>query len=176
MSIALVPYDPAWPGIFERVGAELREHGDVHWTIEHIGSTAIPGMSAKPIIDVAVRVADSDDFEQHRPGLEAAGWRLGSGVRTHRVMVFEENGIRTRIAHFFDASSWDESNQRILRDWLRQNPEDAELYACAKHAALEAARRGEESYNAGKTAVVQVIVDRARTARGLRPMPVYDKG
>lgn len=132
-------------------------------------------MSAKPIIDVAVRIADGEDFELHRDGLEAAGWRLGSGVRSHPVMIFEDAGIRTRIAHFFAAAEWAEVNQRILRDWLLQHPEDIELYEHAKHAAVDAARMGEESYNAGKTAVIQLLVDRARAARGLPSVSVYDK-
>lgn len=175
MSVVLDPYDPVWPAVFEEVAAGLRAVGNAHWTIEHVGSTAIPGMSAKPIIDVAVRVADLDDFERHRPGLESAGWHVGSAVRSHRVMLFEQNGSRTRIAHFFEASDWDEVNQRILRDWLREHPEDALLYERAKHAAVDAARMGEESYNAGKTAVIQHIVDRARAARGLPSVSVYDK-
>lgn len=175
MEVTLVPHDPTWAAAFESVAAELRECGNPNWVVEHIGSTAIAGMSAKPIIDVAVRIADEDDFEQQKTGLEAVGWRLGSGVRSHRVMVFEEDGVRTRIAHFFEAAEWAEVNQRILRDWLLQHPEDVELYERAKHAALAAARLGEDSYNAGKTAVIQIITDRARAARGLPSVSVSDK-
>jgi GrpB-like predicted nucleotidyltransferase (UPF0157 family) len=175
VSVVLVPYDPAWPIVFEGIATDLREHGNASWTVEHIGSTAIPGMSAKPIIDVAVRVAGDDDFAMHRPGLATAGWRLGSSVRSHHVMIFEENGARTRIAHFFDASGWDQVNQRILRDWLREHSDDAALYERAKHAAVDAARMGEGSYNAGKAAVIQQIVDRARAAGGLPSVSVYDK-
>jgi GrpB-like predicted nucleotidyltransferase (UPF0157 family) len=175
VSLILVPYDPAWPVAFEEVAAELRAHGNPNWLVEHIGSTAIAGMRAKPIIDVAVRIADGEDFDIHRPSLESVGWRVGSGVRSHSVMIFEEDGVRTRIAHFFEAVDWAEVNQRILRDWLLQNPEDAELYERAKDAAVDAARMGEESYNAGKTAVVQLLVDRARAARGLSAVSVYDK-
>ncbi|PRB18329.1 GrpB family protein [Microbacterium sp. MYb62] len=175
MTVVLVPYDPVWQRAFAVIAAELREQGDASWTIEHIGSTAIPGMSAKPVIDVAVRIADPADFTRHRPALENAGWQVGSGVRSHRVMVYEEDGVRTRIAHFFEAAEWDDVNQRILRDWLRENPADALLYERAKHAAVDAARMGEESYNAGKTAVLQLLVDRARAARGLASVSVYDK-
>ena len=175
MEAVLVPHDPTWSETFARVAAELRRHGNPDWRVEHVGSTAIPGMSAKPIIDVAVRIADDEDLELHGPGLEAAGWAVGSSVRSHRVMIIEENGVRTRIAHFFEAADWDQVNQRILRDWLLQNPEDARLYERAKHAAVDASRRGDESYNAGKTAVVQLLVDRARAARGLPSVSVYDK-
>lgn len=176
MTVALVPYDPAWPSLFRRIAEELRSHGNPGWVIEHIGSTAIRGMSAKPVIDVAVRIEGDADFAAHRAGLEAAGWRVGSGVRTHRVMIFAENGERTRIAHFFEAASWERVNQRILRDWLRTHPDDVALYERAKRAAAEHARHGEASYNDGKTAAIQAIVDRARAARGLPPVAVSDKG
>ncbi|CAN7548351.1 GrpB family protein [Microbacterium maritypicum] len=173
--MVLVPHDPSWAAVFENIAVELRECGNPHWLVEHIGSTAIPGMDAKPIIDLAVRIADEDDFGRHRAGLEAVGWRLGSGVRSHRVMIFEQDGVRTRIAHFFGADEWADVNQRILRDWLLQHPDDVELYARAKHAAVGTALRGEGSYNDGKTAVIQNILDRARAARGLPSVSVHDK-
>lgn len=175
MTSLLVPYDPQWPHRYEEIAAALRAEGNPEWMIEHIGSTAIPGMPAKPIIDVAIRVTDHADVERHRPGLEAAGWRIGSGVRSHPVMVFEESGIRSRIAHLFTAAEWEGVNQRILRDWLRAHPKDAERYRRTKYAAAQDAAEGRARYNAGKTAVIQEIVDRARAARGLPLVAVYDK-
>ncbi|WP_223623408.1 GrpB family protein [Microbacterium sp. EST19A] len=171
----LVSYDPRWPQQFEEIAAEIRTHGSPEWLIEHIGSTAVPGMRAKPIIDVAVRVEGIDDFDAHRSGLEALGWRRGSSVQSHPVMVFEQDGIRTRIAHFFPASDWETVNQRILRDWLRAHPEDADRYTHAKCDAVAVAARGTSTYNAAKTPVIQDLVDRARAARGLPPVPVSDK-
>lgn len=171
----LVPYDPHWPQHFRAIAAELHSLGSDDWVIEHIGSTAVPGMRAKPIIDLAVRITDAAEFDRHRPQLERAGWRVGSRVRTHPVMVFEEDGVRTRIAHFFNAERWDAVNQRILRDWLIAHPVDAQRYEQAKIVADEDARHGRGSYNAGKTAIIQEIVDRARQHRGLSSVRVYDK-
>jgi GrpB-like predicted nucleotidyltransferase (UPF0157 family) len=107
--------------------------------------------------------------------LEQAGWRSGSGVRTHPVMVREADGIRTAIAHFFLADEWESVNQRLLRDWLREHPDDVELYSHAKCAAVAAASRGTSTYNAAKTPVIQEIVDRARASRGLPQVAVSDK-
>lgn len=135
--------------------------------IEHIGSTAIPGLSAKPIIDLAVRVEDEHDFERHRPGLERDGWRSGSGVRTHQVMLREQDGTRTHIAHFFVRTAWDEAHQRLFRDWLLAHPFDARRYEDVKRVAARAAAAGRAPYNAAKTAIVQEIVDRARAERCL---------
>ncbi|OAN33963.1 GrpB family protein [Microbacterium sp. H83] len=174
MARMLVPYDPSWADRFEHLRVDLAAHGDPDWVIEHIGSTAVPGMRAKPIIDIAVRVVDRDEVERHRPGLESIGWRLGSSVRTHPVMLLETGGTRTAIAHFFMAEEWEHVNQRILRDWLRTHPEDVVLYDTAKIDAVAAASRG-SSYSAAKTPVIQEIVDRARAQRGLPAVPVPDK-
>lgn len=171
----LVPYDPSWPQRFEEFAASIRTAGAEGWIVEHIGSTAVPGISAKPIIDLAVRIEEHQQFDAHRAGLEAAGWHVGSGIRTHPVMLWESAGERLAIAHFFGAAEWDLAPQRLLRDWLRAHPADVERYEHAKHDAARAAATGGVAYNAGKTAVIQEIVDRARAARGLRPSDVYDK-
>lgn len=167
-------YDPRWTLMFDEAAEELRTLGDNEWEIEHIGSTAIVGMRAKPVIDIAVRLRDADDFQRQCANLESGGWRVGSGVRTHPVMVFELSGVRIRIAHFFTPKQWPNAHQRVLRDWLRVHPEDAALYERAK---AEAARHAisRRSYNDGKTAAIQEIMDRARAARGLEPVSVYDK-
>lgn len=175
MPRALVAYDPAWPQQFEGLAAQIRAAGDSTWLIEHIGSTAVPGMRAKPIIDLAVRIRDLPDLSAHRAALQRAGWRDGSSVRTHPVLVREADGIRTAIAHFFVAEEWDAVNQRLLRDWLRDHPDDVGLYSHAKCDAVAAAARGSSTYNAAKTPVIQDIVDRARAARGLPSVPVSDK-
>lgn len=168
----LVAYDSRWPRQFERFADHLRRHGSSRWEIEHIGSTAVPGMRAKPVIDVAVRVADAAEFDEHCPSQERAGWRVGSGVRTHRVMLLERRGSRVAIAHFFEAPGWDAANQRVLRDRLLTHPEDAARYEQAKIAA---AAQDRKSYSEAKTRVIQEIVDAARRERGLAPVPVYDK-
>lgn len=172
----LVAYDPAWPARFDELADGIRSVADPDWVIEHIGSTAIAGMRAKPIIDLAIRVSADSEFARHRPALERDGWVIGSGVRTHPVMVRESEGIRTAIAHFFLAEDWDAVNQRLLRDWLRDHPEDAARYAHAKCDAVATAVRGAGSYNAAKTPIVQELVDRARAARGLPSVAVSDKG
>jgi GrpB-like predicted nucleotidyltransferase (UPF0157 family) len=173
----LEPYDPSWRDRFAAAAEDLNRFGNPRWVIEHIGSTAVPGLAAKPIIDIAVRVQDEADFERHRPGLEERGWRIGSGVRSHRVMLLESGGTRTHIAHFFDSHGWDQVNQRIFRDWLMTHPDDARRYAEVKRrAAAAAAASGENgSYNSAKTDIVQQIVDQARAKLGLKRVLVHDK-
>ncbi|WP_162259835.1 GrpB family protein [Nocardioides sp. Soil777] len=171
----LVPYDPRWRDLFRSAAAQLHELGNAVWVIEHIGSTAVPGMTAKPVIDLAVRVDDERDYRRHRPGLERGGWRAGSSVRSHPVMVREVEGTRAHIAHFFDSAQWPEVNQRLFRDWLLSHPLDARRYEDAKRRAAVATSSGRVAYNEGKTAFVQEIVDRARSERGLPAVNVSDK-
>lgn len=172
----LVPYDQAWPERFAEYAAELRAHGRSDWTIEHIGSTSILGMQAKPIIDLAVRIRDRAEVESCMEELGEAGWRVGSSVRSHLVLVRESDGIRSAIAHFFRATEWEVVSQRLLRDWLRTHPADAAQYSRAKDLAAAAAEsHGTGAYNAAKAPMIQEIVDRARAARGLPTVPVSDR-
>lgn len=167
-------YDPRWPQLFEEAAAEFAEIQS-SWGVEHIGSTAIPGMAAKPTIDIAVRVQTLDEVDERFDDLAAIGWRrISRGPRTHLVLVKQQGARRTHIAHFFVGEQWDSCNQRIFRDWLLTHPEDAARYLNVKQAAAQLAAGGRD-YTARKTAVVQEIVDRARSARGLQTVDVWDK-
>ncbi|MGU3292650.1 GrpB family protein [Williamsia sp. M5A3_1d] len=166
----LSPYDPTWQSSFASAAAHLRQHGNPQRLIEHIGSTAIPGMMAKPIIDLAVCLSTENELDRYLARLETHGWRVRSGVTSHEVLLFEVNGVRERIAHFFRPGAWPTAHQRVFRDWLRSHPADAELYAQAK---IQAA--AEQNYNAAKTSTVQEIMNRARTARGLPVVDINDK-
>jgi GrpB-like predicted nucleotidyltransferase (UPF0157 family) len=170
----LEEYDARWPEHFERAAAELAGV-EPSWVIEHIGSTAIPGMAAKPVIDIAVRVDSLREVEARFDDLAALGWlRNARGPRTHLVLVKHQGPQRTHIAHFFTAEQWATCNQRIFRDWLLTHRHDTARYLEVKKLAADQAIGGRD-YTARKTAVVQEIVDRARAARGLPPVDVWDK-
>jgi GrpB-like predicted nucleotidyltransferase (UPF0157 family) len=168
-------YNPDWPRQYAETAAALVTISNGQWLVEHIGSTAIEGLAAKPIIDLAVRVERLTEIETQLPTLEALGWRdLGAGPRTHRVLVKQRGRVRTHLAHFFSADQWETCNQRIFRDWLQGNADDRLRYERVKRTAAEQAAVGRE-YTARKTAVVQEIVDRARAAQGLPSVDVWDK-
>lgn len=171
----LVGHDPRWKALFEDWRAELHQCGSSEWVIEHIGSTAVPGLMAKPVIDLAVCIDDASEFERHRADLDGGGWRIGSGVRNHKVMLREVGGVRVAIAHFFEKRDWATVNQRLFRDWLLEHPVDRQRYQNVKLRSAAAASAGSVGYNAGKTAFVQKIVDQARESLGLSTVPVYDK-
>jgi GrpB-like predicted nucleotidyltransferase (UPF0157 family) len=127
---------------------------------------------ARPIIDLAVCVPVLAAVDEQRAVLAGVGFLpIVAGPRTHRVLVRMSERQRTHIAHFFTAEQWDTCNQRIFRDWLITHPDDRAEYERAKWVAAGAGR----DYTAGKTAVVQEIVDRARATRGLPSVDVWDK-
>lgn len=170
----LEEYDARWPEIFERTAIELAQV-EPSWIVEHIGSTAIPGMAAKPVIDIAVRVGSHLEVQDRFDTLATHGWlRIARGPKTHLVLVKQQGLQRTHIAHFFTTEQWAGCNQRLFRDWLLTHRKDAERYLEVKRNAADDATGGRD-YTARKTAVVQEIVDRARAALGLPPVDVWDK-
>jgi GrpB-like predicted nucleotidyltransferase (UPF0157 family) len=138
--------------------------------LEHVGSTSVPGLSAKPIIDIDLTVADPTREQDYISALEKAGFTLV--VREpwwygHRCL--QANEPRCNL-HVFGFDSPEPVRHRIFRDWLRGNTGDRDLYADIKRqAASEANARGEHimQYNARKEQVVRDIYRRAFTATGL---------
>lgn len=163
--------DPAWPRRYGELAGRIR--GALGWRalqVEHVGSTSVPGLPAKPIIDIDLTVADSGREQAYVPALEAAGFRLV--IREpwwyeHRCLRAEDPRCNL---HVFGPDSPEPFRHRLFRDWLRGNPDDRELYASVKRqAAAEANSRGEHvmQYNARKEQVLREIYRRAFTASGL---------
>lgn len=172
MVVEIVDYDASWPSAFVEAAEQLQGIGCGRWLVEHIGSTSIPGLSAKPIIDLAVRVASFDELDDHRQELAAKGWlAIRRQPRSHRVRVREDQGRRTHIAHFFTADQWETCHQRLFRDWLRNHPDDLARYQAVK---LVAATGESPDYTTAKLPLVLDIVNRARSARGLFPTDELD--
>lgn len=142
----------------ERIGAAL---GDQALRIEHAGSTAVPGLAAKPIIDIVLIVADSADESAYVPLLEAAGYRLR--IREphwfeHRMFKRLEPEVNL---HVFSAGCPEVDRMLAFRDWLRTNPADRELYQSAKTALAQRDWNEVQEYADAKTAVVAEILARA---------------
>ena len=163
--------DPAWPAAYDALAD--RVHSALGWRVlalEHVGSTAVPGLVAKPVIDIDLAVADPGDEAAYVPALEAAGFLL----RVREPWWFGHRMLRHPAPlanlHVFGPESPEPVKHRLLRDWLRGNPAERELYAAAKReAAAASAAAGEHAmqYNARKEAVVRQIYGRAFAAAGL---------
>ena len=167
----MVEPDPAWPWVFASLEDRIRAAlGERALAVEHVGSTAVPGLAAKPVIDIDLTVADSADEPAWLPPLEAAGFVLT--VREpwwheHRCLTLDEPPCNL---HVFSPDSPEVVRHRIFRDWLREHPDDRDRYRDAKlGAAVEANEAGEHvmDYNARKEPVVRAIYDRAFRAAGL---------
>lgn len=167
----VVAYDPAWPDLYESYALRIREAiGLRALVVEHVGSTAVPGLAAKPIIDIDLIVASPAAEETYVPALEGVGFE-------HRVREpwwYEHRMLRLADPlchlHVFGPDAPEPWKHRILRDWLRSDAADRELYAQVKRdAAAESGAAGEHmmAYNARKQDVIREIYGRAFRAAGL---------
>jgi GrpB-like predicted nucleotidyltransferase (UPF0157 family) len=163
--------DPAWPQRYAELAVRIREA--LGWRalqVEHVGSTSVPGLPAKPIIDIDLIVADPGREQDYVPALEAAGFTLvirEPWFYGHRALTADEPRCNL---HVFGFDSPEPVRHRIFRDWLRGNPGERDRYTTIKRqAASEANARGEHvmQYNARKQQVIQEIYMRAFAAAGL---------
>jgi GrpB-like predicted nucleotidyltransferase (UPF0157 family) len=143
--------------------------------IEHIGSTAVPGLAAKPVIDLMAAVHDLTHAAPHQVALADLGFHPHDNGMTDRLLyVREDNGVRSHILHVVTLESWPTRNQRIFRDYLRAHPADAIRYAQLKREVV-AAGTGPGEYARAKTVLVQELTDRARARLGLPSVAVWEK-
>ncbi len=160
--ILLAEYDPSWPASFRRESDRIRAAlGASALRVEHVGSTSVPGLVAKPIIDLLLVVPDSADEPSYLPALEAAGYRLR--IREpdwfeHRMFKGPDVDINL---HVFSAGAAEIERMLNFRDRLRSSPADRDRYADAKRALAQREWRHVQHYADAKTAVIDEIVAHA---------------
>lgn len=164
--ILIVDYDPRWPELFRREEERVRAAlGDRALRIEHTGSTSIPGLAAKPVIDMLLVVTDSGDEAAYVPALERGGYTLRirePNWYAHRVF----NGPDTAVNLHVLSSGCSEIDRIVMfRDWLRRNASDRALYQRTKLALSRNEWKDVQEYADAKTAVVTEILERARLAQ-----------
>jgi GrpB-like predicted nucleotidyltransferase (UPF0157 family) len=153
LPIIVVPYNPAWPLRCAELAAPLRRAlGDVALRIDHIGSTSIPGLAAKPIVDIQISVASFDPLDAYRLPLENLGyvWRADNDDRTKRYFRERPGTARTHI-HVRKWGSWSEQFALLFRDYLRLHPAAAGRYARLKQDLAERYRDDRHGYTEAKT-------------------------
>jgi GrpB-like predicted nucleotidyltransferase (UPF0157 family) len=160
--ITLSEYDPAWPALYEREARRIRAAlGDRALGIEHVGSTAVPGLAAKPRIDMVLAVADSTMEEDYVPALEAAGYVLRireAEWHEHRMFIGPDTDINL---HVFSADCPEIERMLRFRDRLRSDPHDRALYVRTKRALARRTWRYVQHYADAKSQVVEEILARA---------------
>jgi GrpB-like predicted nucleotidyltransferase (UPF0157 family) len=161
--IELQDYSPDWAKKFEQQNDSIRRAlGESALRIEHVGSTAVPGLCAKPIIDVLLVVRDSAAETSYVPPLEAAGYLLR--IREpdwHEHRMFNCRGIAANL-HVFSAGSTEIERLLILRDRLRENPEERRLYAETKRRLASQRWKYTQDYADAKSEVIEGILQRGR--------------
>ncbi|HVK21785.1 MAG TPA: GrpB family protein [Actinokineospora sp.] len=167
----IAEYDERWRESFALLKGMIKDVlGDTALVIEHVGSTSVPGLAAKPIIDIDLTVPDSADEAAYVPALEAAGFRLAirePSWHEHRCLKLAAPDTNL---HVFSPDCPETVRHRMFRDWLIAHPEDLARYREAKHAAAvetTAAAGVIVDYNRHKEPVLRDIYDRMFRAAGL---------
>jgi GrpB-like predicted nucleotidyltransferase (UPF0157 family) len=164
--IQLVEYSVEWPALFIREANRVRAIlGARVLMLEHVGSTSVPGLAAKPIIDMILAVADSADEPAYVPAMESAGYVLHiREPEWHQHRLFK--GPDTNInLHVYSFGCPEIDKMLMFRDWLRSNDADRELYERTKRDLAQQTWKYVQNYADAKTSVVEEIIARARAAR-----------
>src|SRR5215469_5063725 len=163
--ILLAEYDPGWPALFTREASRIRAAlGSTAMLIEHAGSTSVPGLAAKPIIDIVLAVPDSADEPSYVPALEAADyvlWAREPDWFEHRMFKGPDTDINL---HVFTAGAPEIDKMLLFRDWLRASEADRDAYLRVKRDLAQRTWRHVQHYADAKSAIVAEIVERATAA------------
>lgn len=157
--IRIVPYDPDWPKRYDHHSAVVsRALGDILGAIHHVGSTSVPGLAAKPIIDILVVVPDSSNEISYLPALEAAGYLL----RVREPDWYEHRMLRTPTKdvhiHVFSPNSPEISRNLVFRDRLRCHPADRQRYEDTKRRLAALSWEDMNAYADAKSDVMAIRV------------------
>jgi GrpB-like predicted nucleotidyltransferase (UPF0157 family) len=176
-AIEVVAYDQSWPAAYaaerERL---LGVAGAAFVEFEHIGSTSVAGLRAKPIIDMMVAVERLADAEALLAPLAALGYELTPTGMRNRLFLrnYAGPGGRKFHLHIVERTTWGQRKERLFRDYLRAHPEDVAAYGALKDQLAERHPHDSLAYTKDKTALIQQIVDRARAEVGLPPSDVWE--
>jgi GrpB-like predicted nucleotidyltransferase (UPF0157 family) len=167
--VRLVDPDPGWAAQYVQQEARIRAAlGARAVRVEHVGSTSVPGLAAKPVIDIVLVVTDSADEAGYLPQLEAAGYTL----QFREPDWYEHRFLRARDPdvqiHVFSAGSPEVERMLLFRDRLRTRSEERELYERTKRELAVRRWAYVQDYADAKSTVVEDIISRARASRGTR--------
>lgn len=158
-AVALHAADPRWPAMAtewaDRIKAAL---APTHALVEHVGSTAVPGLAAKPVLDLQVAVPDIDSETAYRPGLESLGLILRQREPGHRFFRPPAGTSRTVHVHVYQSGSPWQRDQLRFRDRLRADPALARRYAALKLSLAQQVGHDRLAYNQGKAAFIAEVI------------------
>ena len=161
--IVIVPYDAKWPELFLELGTTLREAlGEIALRIDHIGSTSIPGLDAKPIIDVQISIVSFEPLNRYRVPLEDLGFVFRENNPDLTKRYFREMPGKRRIhIHVRERGSWAEQFALLFRDYMRTHEEAVKNYAALKYRLAGKYRNDRLSYTNGKAPFIWEVMAKA---------------
>lgn len=170
MDFQVAPYDPSWPRAFEDEAARIADAlGEVARRIEHVGSTSVPGLAAKPIVDIQVSVDAVQPMDPYRGTLEALGYtHISLPEPGDDVYPYFLRPPRWPPSHHVHVCEWgglEERRHLVFRDWLREHPDDRQAYEDLKKSLAEEVDPSDPAtffrYTDGKTDFVRAIEAKA---------------
>jgi GrpB-like predicted nucleotidyltransferase (UPF0157 family) len=163
VALVISDYDPAWPARFAEIEGRIRVAlGDVALEVEHIGSTSVPDLAAKPIVDVLLVVADVDDEPSYVAPMEDAGFVLRVREAGHRMFRTPDRDVHIHVYPSGDQAIRDYLD---LRDWLRVDESDRTSYEDVKRDLAQRPWSDMNHYAEAKSDVIQEVLGRARAWR-----------
>jgi GrpB-like predicted nucleotidyltransferase (UPF0157 family) len=163
--VELAFYKPEWADMFLAEAEVLSDvFGDRLVAIHHIGSTAIPGILAKPILDLLVEVCDIRQVDELNSEMEALGYqpRGANGISGRRYFVKQSGETHTHHIHIFQTANPQVERHLNFRDYLIANPQEAQVYSALKEKLVQQFAHDIDSYVEGKTHFIQEIDFKAR--------------
>lgn len=162
-------YDPSWPIKFNEIKQNLTEvFGVKALDIEHVGSTSVPGMDAKPLIDILIVVEDIKNLESEKAKMISMGYNIRENILNDRSVLFEmkDGDEKVQNIHVFEKGARTIGQFIYTRDYLRTHPERAKEYAVLKHVLKEKFPDDYQAYRDGKHDFLQETERLAREWQG----------
>jgi GrpB-like predicted nucleotidyltransferase (UPF0157 family) len=164
--VQIVPYDPVWPEIAARHMTQLSAMGSLFVTTHHIGSTSVPGLSAKPVVDLIGLVDDLGELERHRTDMEALGyvWHGAFGVEGRLFFTWDDpqTGARVVNLHCYETHSANAALQLAFRNYLRAFPDVAADYSREKRRAMALFPDNSTLYAEEKGPFIRATLEKAK--------------
>jgi GrpB-like predicted nucleotidyltransferase (UPF0157 family) len=165
-TLEIVEYQREWATEYEEAAQKLYEiFGETLTDIHHIGSTSVPGMAAKPVIDILVEVRDIGEVDAFNQLMERAGFvpRGEHGIPGRRYFVRKEGSDHTHHIHVFGAGSDQVKRHLAFRDYLRNHPDEAERYRSLKVSIVEEGVEDVKLYQERKAPLIRELQEKAET-------------
>lgn len=167
--VKVVPYDPDWPRSFRAEANELEAiFGQEVVAIHHIGSTAIPNVSAKPIIDILMEVKQIDKIDEFNETMRQSGHlsKGEAGIPGRRFFIKGDELYRTHHIHAFQTGHPDVERHLNFRDYMIAHPQEAQAYGHLKQELARQFPADIEGYMAGKDGLIKEIDRKAKAWKG----------